>query len=380
MSRRRRYFLLGVVATVVLLSAVLWASPQVLILLREGYPAHILGSSANYAAVKGRAADVERGVLRPMSPRLSELFGSSDGNAIFVLQGGKLGLEHYAAGYGAATRFNSYSMAKSLVGALALKAVAEGRIADLDQTIGELLPSSAGSGAAKVTVRQALDMTSGINFEPTPAKQMSGVGEKPFEAVPYNPFGPLARLHALGLEAVLPGLAVSAADVATFRYQNVNTALLGAVLEEVYDLPLPELLSEKLWQPSGASDASWRQYPVSGKTTPYCCLFATAGDWALVGRYLMLNGGGAGRFLPDELWRYWIGADIPDDARGSGVYRTQMRYDILDRAGEPLAGPFAYFLGQGGQVVYLKPSDDLVVVRFGGGIQLLHSTLYESVK
>jgi hypothetical protein len=108
-------------------------------------------------------------------------------------------------------------------------------------------------------------------------------------------------------------------------------------------------------------------------------LFATVSDWALVGRYLMKNGGGD-PFLPKELWQYWIGADIPADARTHGAYRTQMRYDILDRAGEKLAGPFAYFLGQGGQLVLLKPEDDLVVVRFGEGGQLLHSTLYEAVK
>jgi CubicO group peptidase (beta-lactamase class C family) len=209
---------------------------------------------------------------------------------------------------------------------------------------------------------------------------MSGVGEKPFEAVPYNPFGPLAKLHALGLEAVLPGLKVSATEQGAFRYQNVNTALLGAMLEELYQVPLSNLLSQKIWQPAGVGEAHWRSYPGSGRTTPYCCLFATAADWALVGRYLMQNGSLAEPFLPDELWRYWIGADIADGARVNGVYRTQMRYDILDRAGEPLSGPFTYFLGQGGQVVYLKPDSDLVVVRFGEGLQLLHSTLYESVK
>lgn len=31
-------------------------------------------------------------------------------------------------------------------------------------------------------------------------------------------------------------------------------------------------------------------------------------------------------------------------------------------------------------MVLLKPDDDLVVVRFGEGGQLLHSTLYEAVK
>ncbi|MGI9407442.1 MAG: hypothetical protein ACR2O4_13810, partial [Hyphomicrobiaceae bacterium] len=54
-----------------------------------------------------------------------------------------------------------------------------------------------------------------------------------------------------------------------------------------------------------------------------------------------------------------------------------IRHDILDRPGEPIQGRFAYMMGQGGQVVYLMPSHDLVVVRFGGRHQKLHSTLYE---
>ena len=368
-------------AVVLVIAAVLVSSPQVLILLREGYPPHILSDfGAGYLKVAGGSAAIERGAQRPMTPRLEEIFASSNGEALLVVQGGKITLERYAPGYDAATTFNSYSLVKSLVGALVLKAVSEGRIKGLDQPIGDLLPGAALHDVGKVTVRQALDMRSGIDFEPSTAKQMSGVGEKPFEAVPYNPFGPLAKLHALGLEAVLPGLSVSGAEQGTFQYQNVNTALLGAMLEELYHKPLADLLSEKIWQPAGAADAHWRSYPQSGKTTPYCCLFATVTDWALVARYLSRNGGDAEPFLPDELWRYWIGADIPADARVHGVYRTQMRYDILDRAGEPLAGPFAYFLGQGGQVVYLKPESDLVVVRFGEGLQLLHSTLYEAVK
>ena len=62
---------------------------------------------------------------------------------------------------------------------------------------------------------------------------------------------------------------------------------------------------------------------------------------------------------------------FPTPTASHGAYRTLMRYDVLDRAGEQLAGPFAYFLGQGGQAVYLRPQDDLVVVRFGDGFQLV---------
>jgi hypothetical protein len=41
------------------------------------------------------------------------------------------------------------------------------------------------------------------------------------------------------------------------------------------------------------------------------------------------------------------------------------------------AGPFAYMMGHGGQIAYLLPGQDAIVVRFGAQAQLLHSTLYE---
>ena len=63
--------------------------------------------------------------------------------------------------------------------------------------------------------------------------------------------------------------------------------------------------------------------------------------------------------------------------RDSVSYRSQIRYDILDRAGERLYGFFKYFLGQGGQILYLVPNENMVVIRFGDKHQLLHSTLYE---
>ena len=49
---------------------------------------------------------------------------------------------------------------------------------------------------------------------------------------------------------------------------------------------------------------------------------------------------------------------------------------MLDRAGQALQGPFTYLMGQGGQVLYLLPEQQLVVYRAGETVQLLHSTLY----
>ena len=96
-----------------------------------------------------------------------------------------------------------------------------------------------------------------------------------------------------------------------------------------------------------------------------------------IGRYLLDNGTADEPFLTDEWFDYLIGADLTDEARHEGVYRSQIRYNVLDREGELINGPFLYFTGLGGQVTYLVPDHDLIVIRFGDRYQLLHSTLYE---
>lgn len=64
-------------------------------------------------------------------------------------------------------------------------------------------------------------------------------------------------------------------------------------------------------------------------------------------------------------------ADRQDDHYGNHTLQN-----VLDRPGEDLQGPFTYFVGQNGQVLYIMPNEDLVVFRAGEQYQLLHSTLY----
>ena len=113
--------------------------------------------------------------------------------------------------------------------------------------------------------------------------------------------------------------------------------------------------------------------------TAYCCLFAKPRDWIRVGRYLLDNGTPGEPFLPEYLWREFILPDLTVSQRHESTYGWHLRHDILDREGERLAGPFAYFMGHGGQMLYILPESDMVVVRFGDRLQLLHSTLYELV-
>ena len=61
----------------------------------------------------------------------------------------------------------------------------------------------------------------------------------------------------------------------------------------------------------------------------------------------------------------------------NGDYGLHLRHDVLYRAGQDAKGRFSYFVGHKGQMVYLLPEQDAVVVWYGDQVQLLHSTIYE---
>jgi CubicO group peptidase (beta-lactamase class C family) len=296
-------------------------------------------------------------------------FEEGTGRALPVGQAGVLRTEACGGAIDRDTRLNSCSLVKSLVGALVLRALADGRIEGLDLSLRQII----GPEAPDITIGEALTMTSGLVMAPEPPK----TDDTMLDDAGFSPFGPLARIHSYGVQAVMQDLRVDKDLRGRFHDQSAKTALLGLVLERVHGRPLPDILSALIWKPAGAAEAYWRRYPAGDGVSAYCCLYARPLDWVRVGRFLLDNGSPGSPFLPEALWRDVVLPELDAEARRQGVYGDQIRHDVLDRPGEVLDGPFAYFLGHGGQVVYLLPLQDAVVVRFGERVQLLHSTLYE---
>ena len=216
-------------------------------------------------------------------------------------------------------------------------------------------------------------MTAGLSLKGEPPKQDV---DKPLDDAQFSPFGPVARLHAFGIEAILPRLLIDPDLRGAFHYQSANTALLGAVVENAYGARIEQVLSELIWKPSGAATAYWRANPSTGRASVYCCLYARPIDWLMVGQFLLQNGADT-PFLSDDMWRDWVLPDLSPPERRSGYYGLHIRHNVLDREGASITGPFAYMAGHGGQIVYLLPEQGTMVVRFGARPQLLHSTLYD---
>lgn len=351
-------------------------APYLPALILEGPPTLIWSGRGIYADVAGAqpVLDFRSGPSKHgMAPELAKLFEDSGGTALLVVHRGRLELEHYAPGDSSATQYNSFSMAKSLIGALIFRALAEGKLRSLDQTLGEFLPEA--SGLKTLSLRRVVRMRAGIHFDTVTSSFGSAGSVKDADTFP-NPFGPLARLHFEGLGSVLTGLTMEDNPSEELTYQNVSTALLGAILEKVYDTPLETLLSEKIWAPAGAATAAWRKPRKGNSVSAYCCLYASARDWIRVGMFLEANGTPASPFLPQPLWREFLGLDVGYAERAVDHYGNHTFQNVLDRPGQSLQGPFTYFMGQDGQILYLMPDEDLVVYRAGERYQLLHSTLY----
>lgn len=351
-------------------------APHLPRLAAEGYPAPRWPAAGRFTPVAGNPFTAPYAPMGELNEWLSRLTAESDGKALLVYRGDRLKLAHYAADVKPETRYNSYSLAKSLVGALLMKAVADGKISTLDDPIGKYLPAVGDRSLQQVPLRAFATMRSGLAAETAAAKSLSGSEHKALEAAWANPFDPMAKMHIKGLDAIAGNLTSLPEQRGRFSYQNTNTALIGAVVSKVYGLPLQQLLAEKIWRPSGAAPADWRLYGADLPVSPYCCIFATASDWLRVGAYLMHNGDEDDPFLPDALWREFFGTAVAPADRAAGHYGIHLYHDVLNRGGEPLQGPFSYMLGRGGQAVYMMPEKKLVVVRFGEGNQLLHSTLY----
>lgn len=365
------------------IGGVVYRYPHVIAIADEGFPAAVWPARGIYVQVTGEPVkwphkfETKVDTSTEAGKKLLALNLENETDALVAFHQGKLRYAYFRDGILPEAQFNSFSMAKSLIGYLVLKAIDEGEIDSVKSPIGEYLLDLPDKKLSEQTIEHFLTMRSGLDIEKKgPPKPLAMDAKRGPDKDASNPFTLLAKMHIEGIAGIKSSLKIPDDANYEYHYQNVNTALLGLMLTRVYKQPLNVILSEKIWKPSGATHARWRTYTNAGGVTPYCCLFASAEDWAKVAIFLERNGSKQAPFLSPESLKLINGSAYDEAALRKGVYGLHVRHDILDREGEDIQGRFTYFVGHGGQLVYLFPEQDLVVVRFGRKHTLLHSTIY----
>ncbi len=281
--------------------------------------------------------------------------------AFLVIENGAIRQELYWPGFDARSRTNSNSVAKTVVGMLTGVALAEGKLRSLDQAVGDFLPEFARSERATLTLRHLLTMSAATDFVEN-----------------YdNPLAFPARAHFGDdiTHLLLKDFQMVGEPGRIFKYDSSNTALLGLVLTRATGQSLSDYASEKLWQPLGAEHpALWSLDHAGGMERAYCCLYATARDYARLGQLYLNNGLWNGQqVVPTRYVAEAISAAPLSDATGARTERYGYQLWRMQHRGHTVY----YGWGYQGQYVAVIPDRQMVMVRLGdgGGYTQDHDTL-----
>lgn len=283
-------------------------------------------------------------------------------DALLVLHKGAIVYERYFGTTRPDTPHIVWSVTKSFVGTLAEMLVHEGRL-DPAAPVGDLVPELAGSGFADATLRQVMDMTTGLDFSEEYTDPNSGIGAFSM-ALGLTPRSP-GYAGPTDVYGFLPGVARAGEHGQRFTYRTCNTEVLGWIVARAEGKRLDQVLSERIWQPLGMEQDA--DFLIDGTGMPFAGggLNPVLRDLARFGEALRCGGVGNGRQV--------IPAAVVDAIRGGA------NVDDFTRAGYALLPGWSYrsqwwvthnnrgaFTARGihGQVIYVDPAAEMVVARF----------------
>ena len=262
-------------------------------------------------------------------------------NAFLVIRDGKITFELYPnPAINESTILPSYSVAKTMTSLLIGQLIDEGKIKESDTFVSILPEFKAGTSFDKVTIKDLLDMNSGVgvsdNYPTGPAGWGVAIAQM-YASTDVNWF--MMQNRKMKEE---PG---------TFpEYRSVNTQMLGLIVQKITGRSLSDEFTTRIWQKVGADyDATWNVDKEGGHEKAFCCFNATARDYARVGVALMT---GTPKIASDA-WKARLSnsAVTLDDDWG---YSAQMWH--------PYPG-INLMLGLHGQYIYQDAATNTVIVK-----------------
>jgi CubicO group peptidase (beta-lactamase class C family) len=273
---------------------------------------------------------------------LDSVLDATNTVAFLVIRHDTLLYERYFDGYAQDSWVASFSMAKSYTSALVGIAIAEGKIRSVDDLMCDYLPEMKGGPLADVTIRHLLEMTANIHH----AENY------------FNPFAGVARLYyGKHQPKQLRRLHHEAPTGSKWTYQSICTQYLGEIVVRATGRSLTDYLQEKIWGPLGMeSPASWSiDQRRDGREKAFCCINATARDFAKFGRLYLHGGNWNGRQLVPAEWVKASTAVLSSRAPHYGYQWWLFGGEGGDYAAE----------GHLGQFIYVSPRHETIIVRLG---------------
>ncbi|WP_432450516.1 serine hydrolase domain-containing protein [Aliiroseovarius marinus] len=260
--------------------------------------------------------------------------------ALVVMKDGKIRHESYHKGTGDEDRRISWSVAKSFLSALMGVIVEQGAIASLDDPVEIYAPSLIGGAYEGATVRNVLNMASGVTFDEDYLDQSSDINK-------------MGRVLALGRS--MDGFAADlearfTSPGAQWQYVSIDTHVIGMVIRGATGRSIHDLMEEYIVDPMGFEAAPY--YLTDG----YGVAFVLGGlnlrtrDYARFGQMFLQKGLWGDRQIVPARWvtastrpsaptaagevqygyQWWIPSDAPEgEYFARGIYG---QYIYIDEA------------------------------------------------
>ena len=301
-----------------------------------------------------------QGSETPMS--WAESLDANYTDSILVMHKGRIVYEKY---FGVATPEKphmSFSMTKSYFGTMIAMLVEEGQI-DTSKLVSHYLPELTESGFGDATVQQLLDMTVGIEFNEDYADPEADIYKFAYAGgfFPVAPDYPGPR----NFYDYLKTLKKEGEHGQKFKYQSVDTEVLGWIIKRVTGKPAEDMFSERIWKKLGAEHDAYIVVDSIGTGFAAGGLNTTLRDHARFGEMMRNNG----RYNRQQIVPKSVVDDIRKGASTSDFehakYNSKKGYSYHNQwwISHNENGAYAAS-GIHGQTIYIDPTAKMVIVRF----------------
>jgi hypothetical protein len=286
-------------------------------------------------------------------------------DGFLVMLDGKVIHESYWNGMTPGTVHLAQSVSKSVTSTAGASLIAEGLL-DPAAPVTEVLPELANTAWAGATLQQVMDMTSGVRFDETDyGNRASDIGKMDvasgWKPVPEG-YGDETWPDCIH-DQILSMQVREAEHGARFEYRSIETDILAHAMERVTGQRLPQIVSERLWQPMGAETEANFTVDSTGYGLSCGGFSASLRDFARMGQAYLDDGRVDGRQVIPLAWV----EDVRSGGHGlaneylqayfpNGCYRNQFWIEDRERMGHLCLGVF-------GQIIYVSPERGMVFVK-----------------
>ena len=277
------------------------------------------------------------------SNKLNELNDKRKTKSFLVIKNDSILFEKYYDGHKQTDISNSFSVAKSIVTSMLGKAIMEGKIKSLDQPVSDFFKEYKNGLASELTVGDLASMSSGMKWNEKYYSVINITSESYFTD---------------DLRSVILGQEIENKPGKGFRYSSGDTQLLAMIIEKATGTSLSNYLSQKFWDPMGAENlALWQiDSKESGMEKAYCCIAATARDFARFGKLYIDKGKWGDTEILDSSFVELSLNPVFDDSPFYGYGWWLYEYE----------GKKVFTMnGHRGQFVISFPDENIIIVRQG---------------